>query len=459
MKRINLFVLLFALCCQMSVLSQAGIIGYAPQFKQQTFFLWKESDFISKKKTLVAETRVNEKGIFKFEVPKGDIEKYTIGTEELNGYLYVQNGAKYTLEFLSDSPQNNSYNLQEEIELTFLDLDSNDINFKILGFEAWIDEELSKLHFEMNGEGEMLRNITLLKLTILKDASMDTSQYFKEYLKYAVANTIENLKYMGAPSQLELFNTYFNQQPIHYRSPFYTEYFEKFYDQFISQMEVNDASSLFQSYASLNLTQQDSIISRHPCSGNPELRSLLNLFMLKQAMNGNFVPKSVIKANLKLQNEQSPFELHRSIAAHLLEKFSGLEIGDPFPFEQIHYQPSGNKPIYIHAYNPTNTQCIQEISALRKLMGGYGSKIEFLTVYADKPLENEAEVKALNQISWQKVALKRDDPFWNLTGINTFPYYLLIDKEGNLLSSPALSPTPNGRYETIEKTFFDLTKP
>jgi len=459
MRHINLFVLLFAACCPMIALSQARIVGYAPQFKLQSFYLWKESDFLSKKKTFVAETRVNEKGIFKFEVPKGGMEKYTLGTEELNGYLYVQNDAKYTLEFLSESPQNNSYNLKEEIELTFLDLDSNDINFKILGFEAWIDEELSKLHFEMNGEGEMLRNITLLKLTILKDASKDTSLYFKEYLKYSVANTIENLKYMGAPSQIELFNTYFNQQPIHYRSPFYTEYFEKFYDQFISQMEVNDANSLFQAYASLNLAQQDSIISRHPCSGNLELRSLLNLLMLKQAMNGNFVPKSVIKANLKLQNKQSPFELHRRMAANLLEKFAGLEIGDPFPFDQIHYQHSGNKPLYIHAYNPTNTQCIQEISALRKLMGGYGSKIEFLTVYLDKPLENEAEVKALKQIPWQKVALKQDDPFWNLAGISTFPYYLLIDKEGNLLQAPALSPTPNGKYETIEKTFFDLIKP
>ncbi|NBO59467.1 MAG: hypothetical protein EBU82_00685 [Flavobacteriia bacterium] len=93
------------------------------------------------------------------------------------------------------------------------------------------------------------------------------------------------------------------------------------------------------------------------------------------------------------------------------------------------------------------------------MFGAYGSKVEFITVYVDKPLTNEAEKKALSQISWKKIALLADDPFWSSMAISTFPYYLLVDHEGNLLNAPALSPTPNGKYETIEKTFFDLIKP
>ncbi|MFM2038263.1 MAG: hypothetical protein RL432_1202 [Bacteroidota bacterium] len=443
----------------LSLQAQSTVIGFAPQFKQQHFYLWKEDDFLSKKKIVVSETVVDDRGVFRFVTPKGPIQKYSVGTDELNGYFFAQNGGVYRLEFITESPQSISYSLQEEIELTFLDLDSNDINFKMLGFEAWIDEELSKLHFGKTSEGEMLRQITLLKLTILKDASTDTSAYFKEYLKYSTANTVENLKYMGAPSQLELFKTYFFQRPIQYHAPYYTEFFETFYNQFISQMEVNDASAMFRAYAALNLREQDSIISRHACSGDAELRSLINLYMLKQAMNGNFIPKSVVKANLKLQSEASPFEKHRAIATNLMHKFSGIELGEAFPFEMMKHTPAGNKPIYIHAYHPSNTRCIQEIGALRKLYGSYGSKIEFLTVYVDKPLSNETEKKALSQITWNKIALSQDDPFWNALTISTFPYYLMVDQEGNLLHAPALSPTPNGKYETIEKTFFDLIKP
>jgi len=181
--------------------------------------------------------------------------------------------------------------------------------------------------------------------------------------------------------------------------------------------------------------------------------------MLKQAMNGNFIPKSVVKANLKLQSEASPFEKHRAIATNLMHKFSGIELGVAFPFEMLKHTLAGNKPIYIHAYHPSNTRCIQEIGALRKLFGSYGSKIEFITVYVDKPLSNETEKKALSQISWKKIAVPQDDPFWSTLAISTFPYYLMVDQEGNLSQAPALTPTPNGKYETIEKTFFDLIKP
>jgi hypothetical protein len=458
MKAIS-FLVLFLFLTTVKILAQSTVIGIAPQFKQQRFYLWKEADFLSKKKVIVSETTVDNQGVFRFIIPEGPIEKYTIGTEELNGYFFVQNGGIYRLEFMTESPQSTSYSLQEEIELTFLDLDSNDINFKMLGFEAWIDEELSRLHFEKTSEGEMLRQITLLKLTIVKDANLDTSSYFKEYLKYSVANTVENLNYTGAPSQFELFKTYFYQRPIQYDAPHYSIFFEKFYDRFISQMEVNDASAMFRAYAALNLHEQDSIIARHPCAGGSELRSLINLYMLKQAMNGNFIPKSVVIANLKLQSEASPFVEHRTIATNLLYKFSGIEIGDAFPFGSLKHAPTANKPVYIHAYLPSNTRCIQEIGALRKLFGTYGSKIEFITVYIDKPLTNETEKKALGQISWKKIALPSDDPFWRTLAINTFPYYLMVDQEGNLLSAPALSPTPNGRYETIEKTFFDLLIP
>ncbi|MBM3165237.1 MAG: hypothetical protein FJZ80_07240 [Bacteroidetes bacterium] len=176
-------------------------------------------------------------------------------------------------------------------------------------------------------------------------------------------------------------------------------------------------------------------------------------------MNNDFLPKSVIESNLRLQSEKSPFTLHRKIAINLLLNIAKLEIGDPFPFERLNYVPSVNKPVYIHAYNPSNTFCIQEIRALRKLLGTYGSNIEFLTLYIEKPLTNEAEKKAMDQITWKKIGLPQNDAFWATIGANTFPYYILVDKEANLLHAPALTPTPNGQYESIEKIFFTLIKP
>ena len=133
---LNKFLLTLLLQGVIVTYAQVNIVGYAPQFKSKNFSVWKEEDFISKKRRIVQDTIVNDKGIFKFKLPPGPIEKYFIGMDDIYGYLYVQDGATYKIEFISDNPQNLSYNLQEEVELNFFDLDSNDINYKILGFEV-----------------------------------------------------------------------------------------------------------------------------------------------------------------------------------------------------------------------------------------------------------------------------------------------------------------------------------
>jgi hypothetical protein len=36
----------------------------------------------------------------------------------------------------------------------------------------------------------------------------------------------------------------------------------------------------------------------------------------------------------------------------------------------------------------------------------------------------------------------------------TYPSYVLVDETGFIVAAPALSPMPNGQYETIDKTFY-----
>jgi hypothetical protein len=38
------------------------------------------------------------------------------------------------------------------------------------------------------------------------------------------------------------------------------------------------------------------------------------------------------------------------------------------------------------------------------------------------------------------------------------PYYVVIDPIGYVVAAPAMGPTPNGQYETIDKLFFYIKK-
>jgi hypothetical protein len=54
--------------------------------------------------------------------------------------------------------------------------------------------------------------------------------------------------------------------------------------------------------------------------------------------------------------------------------------------------------------------------------------------------------------------LSESNPLWESYSIEAYPQYTLIDAFGYIVASPALSPKPNGQYETIDKTFFYIKR-
>ena len=447
--------------------AQVTITGYAPQFQNQQFHIWKYSDFLSGSLQEIQETVVNEEGIFTFKLPIDQIEKLVVGNMQLTGYLYVQPKSRYNIEFIADQPQHKSYNIKEEVELTFLDLDSNDINYKILGLHAWLDNNLADIFVERdNNPGLYASKIIVLKKMLYTDILLDTAAFFSSFMRYTIANDIDNQGFLGAPSTLEKYQLYLEKSPIRYDNDVYMDFFKSFYDQYLSQIDSKVSDELFAAFAANSLNASDSILSTCPYLSNPELRSLVRIYILKQALSDDFLPKSVIRSNLQHISANAVFPYHRLIAANICSQVELIQVGNTFifdslkgPNETVILSKVENKFIYLHAFNPSNTNAINELAALKKLHKAYGSKVEFITIYVQKEILNSTEKYAMESIEWSRVGFTLNDPIWANLGIRTFPYYILIDRDFNVAASPALSPTPNGKYETIEKTFFDLSKP
>ena len=71
---------------------------------------------------------------------------------------------------------------------------------------------------------------------------------------------------------------------------------------------------------------------------------------------------------------------------------------------------------------------------------------------------NLDNLKRIQSLTWDKYSLSNSNSIWNNYQIESFPHYTLIDATGYIVSNPALGPTPNGQYETIDKTFFHIQK-
>jgi hypothetical protein len=318
---------------------------------------------------------------------------------------------------------------------------------------------------DLNTE-EFVTRIMWFKNEVNKEYKSDTCSFFRLYRVYSMGQAIDNLGFLGSPSPEDKYNLYLKNRPIALHSDAYMDFFKSFYDQFVYTLEPTISNKLFSALVNNSIKRADSILSLHPFCTNPELRYLILTYLIKQSEYNKFLPRTTIQTNLRLLSQYNPYLKQRELAKNILEKFNRLTIGDEFiPLyltngkDSLSIKPEKNKGIYLHVFDPSKTSSTAQLSALKKLHQQYGKQISFYTLYIDTPEKDEAQGRALDLISWPKIGLPANDPIWEKLGIVKYPQYLLVDQSFTLVASPALEPTPNNAYETVEKSFYQLLKP
>jgi hypothetical protein len=153
----------------------------------------------------------------------------------------------------------------------------------------------------------------------------------------------------------------------------------------------------------------------------------------------------------------------RIIVRNILARYNELKVGSRLKDFKLNPSVSMNlyqgKHVYIHFFDPKNQKCLSEVAALKKLYEKYGKYIQFITIYPNQESNISAiEQRNIDAIIWDKFSFDTSHEIWTELKVNSFPYYLLLDKNLTLLSAPALAPSPNGKYETIEKTMYDIKR-
>jgi hypothetical protein len=375
--------------------------------------------------------------------------------------MYIQPNSTYFIDIPKDG-QITQFITNNEIEMVFFRLASDDINYKILGFEAWMDNYLSDIYILKDKQpGEFVQKIAAFKKEVNDVYSKDTSLFFSSYLKYSIGLTIDNINFISAPSEADKFEFYIKDSPILINNNKYIEYLYSFYENYYYKLDQNLRAQLNTSIRNYDLENCLQTLKKDPYIQTEELAELILLMMINQSAFSQEISKNILN---KIY-ENSINEYHSTIAKNLLLKADEINIGDIFPNlildkkSQYNLQMLKGKPIYIHCFDPKNQKSITEISALLKLNEKYEKYINIISVYS-KPKEDfsMSEQRNLNLIKWKKFELEPSEKSWKILNIPSFPYYLFLDKDLVLLASPALSPSPNGSYETIERSFYDIKR-
>ena len=443
-----------------SVFAEVIINGYC-DFPKATISLFEIEDYITKTEKKISETEVDDKGNFRLIFSSNDIKKIILRVNSNFTWMYIQPNSTYFIDIPKDG-QITQFITNNEIEMVFFRLASDDINYKILGFEAWMDNYLSDIYILKDKQpGEFVQKIAAFKKEVNDVYSKDTSLFFSSYLKYSIGLTIDNINFISAPSEVDKFEFYIKDSPILINNNKYIEYLYSFYENYYYKLDQNLRAQLNTSIRNYDLENCLQTLKKDPYIQTEELAELILLMMINQRAFSQEISKTILN---KIY-EKSINENYSTIAKNLLLKADEINIGDIFPNlvldkkNQFTLQMLKGKPIYIHCFDPKNQKSITEISALLKLNEKYEKYINIISVYS-KPKEDfsMSEQRNLNLIKWKKFELEPSENSWKILNIPSFPYYLFLDKDLVLLASPALSPSPNGSYETIERSFYDIKR-
>ena len=456
------------------------IKGYAPEYIDKNIEINEISDFLSYRESIVAITTVKEDSTFSMSFENTEIRKVVIRSNNNYSYIYIEPGKTYEIYLPLHDKEKPYRSLGNYVTAIFLNLDTNDINHKIIEFDNLIDRFYALNLYDFVRDKQQFLN----KYKVLKDSiynvSKNEGEYYKGFIHYSFAD-LDMSVYNNEKALRYIFDSYIDKKSVQYDNELYFLILKKIYSKFFSQLdiEVNNRvyMAILKKSPSLIMKALEKEYLTHPSYtlkdgkidktfSNEALRELVMIHGLAEAYDNPEFPKTNV---LEILDSIKRFPRHAEngkIAANITFRLTEVTAGNPSPNfvltnqygRLINLKGFENSYIYFHIFKPNYTGTAQEIELLKEIYQRYSGIVKFISVYTKEAKENKRMVKLLSTLPWDVVQLDENDPFYKNFNVQSYPYYILIDRTGIVVSAPALGPIPDGEYMTIDKTFFDIQR-
>lgn len=468
MKR--LFLSFFLLLINMSIFGQTNLVtikGFAPAFVGKKIQVEEIEDYISQKTTTIASSTVENDSTFSMSFNIAETQRVLVKIENNRSFMYVQPKGQYSILFPQKDPRQPFRPAGNQVELTFFDLDSTDINYRILGFNRWMDNFLALNYADAyKNPVRFNHKVDSFKTVVENYYVQDTGKYIFDYVRFTIANTIDNIQQAGNRNRYEKHDFYIKHQKVLYQNDAYMDYFIKFYSSMMSiiPMEVNNRVYLGLLKSSPSLIMN--ALGLEYTLINRRIREMVMIKMLSELYYSPDYPQTNIITVLDSVKNNALFSANKIIAANVVDRLTEVVNGGKAPDFVVKNQQGDlkglsdyrGKYLYIHFYNPMDENNQKEIPLLQNLYEKYSPEISFITICKESDVANSKDDKTLKSIKWDVAVIPNEYSIFSYYKITTFPQYVLIDPFSYIVQAPALGPQPNSTYKTIEKVFFDIQR-
>ena len=441
------------------------ITGIAPGYVGENIEVYKIQDYFSMKEELIASSQVKEDSTFQLYFYNDITQKVVIRSKKNKAFLYIEPNGVYDVFLPAEDPYDSYRPSGGTVELAFFSLDSTDVNYKILGFERWIDDFLGAYFYTKNIDGiQFSKELETFKTNIEKAYKNDTSVFFKTFVKFSVAS-LDDIQQVGARNRFEKHDFHIKYSPVSYENDAYMEYIKNYYKNFVSRLSLEVNNRVYLGVLNSSPTQVMRALGGEYTLINIRIREMMMVKMLTDVYyNGDF-PQTNIVTILDSVSNYAMFENTKIISKNLKDRLLELVPGGKSPDFLLTKEGEvktlfsySKKYIYMHFFDPENITSLTEIQLLNSLHKKYGQDIQFISVYLQKDSISSQSKEIMKDITWDLYKVDKDNTIYKDFQIYSSPSYVLIDQYGYIVASPALGPRPNGQGVSIEKSFFYIQK-
>jgi hypothetical protein len=438
------------------------IRGVGSHYKNSLIELFLIDDYITHKEVIFQSTKVDSTGYFEFRFKNIYTQKLIIRAKKNSSYLYVQPGGNYLITLPEKNEYDEKNNNGNHVDVIFYQLDSADINYKILKFDRWIENELGEFyHLKKVRSIEYERKYNDLKKKADNLIKKDTNLFFVYHTKFSLAE-MDDLEAVSSNLRIQNYAKWFHKIPVYYKNNSYMNYFNIFYQNLLVYLTNSIKDNLYTAVINRSPSMAMKALGEEATLKNVQVREMAMLQLLYEQCYEKRYPITNLLFMLDSIRLRSKFIEHRKIAANIIERVTELSIGSKFPdfnlFSQLGDTISNSslegKHVYLHFFDPNDENCLKELQPLAKLHNTYNEYIHFVSIQVLKIGSEERKLK----LPWPTISLSEQDNFIKTSKIKVFPTYILLDATGNIVANPALKPIPNSEYQTIEPLFFQIKR-
>ena len=450
------FLYAFVLLALAQPLWSSSISGENGTYAGVTIEFYQQADPFTGEDSLLAAAVVDSNGHFSADLNITETTYVYAKPGIYLLYLFVEPGKNYEVIMPDYKAKTrgdllNPFFEPENVHLGTKEFNESDLNIQIRMFlNAYIpyyNKHLDKV-FTTQEFDQLDKDIKSME----KPFAKSTNTYFNTYREYKYG-MLRFLAYQHKSKAIS--DKYFKGRKVLYKNPAYMELFNMVYKGYFEHFSRADKDKVLLKsirsdgdYSEMRAAlQSDSVLAPVELVDMVALKCLYDEFY-----DDNYSRRAMLSLiDSFIETEPSAIEI--GIAKRIRNKVTRLMVGFAPPKFKLYDKDSNlvsldtfkGKFVYLSFCSCFSYSCLNEFVLLERMQKKYSKYLDIVTIVIDDDLNVVKEFLEQSGYSWTFLHYDNQPEVLEQYDIRTFPTYYLIDNEGKLSMSPAVS--PNDAFE------------